>query len=120
VYIDEDGILWWSTILCHLNINNFSRKIHVYLLKAKGKVFDKFKAYKALVENEIGMKIKTLHFDYGGKFVSKDFDNFLHEYGIQQQTSVPYTPQQNGIAKQTNRTIVKCTRNMIHAQGLLT
>jgi negative regulator of sigma E activity len=41
-------------------IDNFSRKIHVYILKMKGEVFDKFKAYKALVDNQIGMKIKTL------------------------------------------------------------
>jgi hypothetical protein len=41
-------------------IDDFLRKTHVYLLKAKGEVFDKFKAYKALVENQTGMKIKTL------------------------------------------------------------
>ncbi len=41
-------------------IDDFSRKTHVYLLKAKGEVFDKFKEYKALVENQIGMNIKTL------------------------------------------------------------
>ncbi len=41
-------------------IDNFSRKTHVYILKMKGEVFDKFKAYKVLVENQIGMKIKTL------------------------------------------------------------
>jgi len=41
-------------------INDFSRKTHVYLLKAKGEVFDKFKAYTALVDNQIGMKIKSL------------------------------------------------------------
>jgi hypothetical protein len=72
-------------------IDDFSRKTHVYLLKAKGEVFDKFKAYKAMVENEIGMKIKTLQFDNGGEFVFKKFDNFLHERGIQRQTSAPYT-----------------------------
>jgi transposase InsO family protein len=79
------------------------RKTHVYLLKAKGEVFDKFTAYKALVENQTGTKIKTLRFDNGGEFVSKMFDNFLHECGIQRQTSAPYTPQQNGVAEQTNR-----------------
>jgi hypothetical protein len=41
-------------------INDFSRKTHVYFLKAKGEVFDKFKAYKVLVENEANMKIKNL------------------------------------------------------------
>jgi hypothetical protein len=64
-------------------INDFSKKTHVYLLRAKGEVFDKFKEYKALVENQIDMKIKTLRSDNGGEFVSKKFDNFLHECGIQ-------------------------------------
>jgi hypothetical protein len=73
-------------------INDFLRKIHVYILKMKWKVFDKFKAYKALVENEINMKIKTFRSNNGGKFVSKKFDNFLRECGMQRHTNVPYTP----------------------------
>jgi len=52
-------------------IDDFSRKTHVYLLKVKGEMFDKFKAYKALVENQTGMKIKTLRSNNGGEFVSK-------------------------------------------------
>ncbi len=81
-------------------------------------MFDKFKAYKALVENQTGMKIKTLQSNNGGKFVSKKFDDFLHECGIEHQTSAPYTPQQNGVAERANRTIMECTRSMICAQGL--
>jgi len=64
------------------------------------------------------MKIKTFLSDNGGEFVSKKFDNFLHECGIQRQTSAPYTPQQNGVVERTNRTIMECTRSMIRAQGL--
>jgi hypothetical protein len=64
-------------------IDDFSRKTHVYLLKVKGEVFDKFKAYKALMENQTSMKIKTLRSHNGGEFVSKKFDDFLHECGIE-------------------------------------
>jgi hypothetical protein len=39
-------------------IDDFLRKNHVYLLKGKGAVFEKIKAYK--VETQTGMKIKTL------------------------------------------------------------
>jgi transposase InsO family protein len=60
-------------------IDDFSRKTHVYLLKAKGEAFEKFKQYKALVENEIGHKIKVLRSDNRGEFVSKKFDAFLAE-----------------------------------------
>jgi transposase InsO family protein len=87
-------------------------------LKMKGEVFDKFKAYKALVDNQIGMKIKTLWFDNGRIFLSKTFGDFLCECGIQRQISAPYTPQQNGIMKRTNRTFTECVRNIICAQGL--
>jgi transposase InsO family protein len=87
-------------------------------LKAKGETFEKFKRYKALVENEIGHKIKVLRSDNGGEFVSKKFDAFLAECGIQRQTSAPYSPQQNGVAKRANRTIMECARSMILAQGL--
>jgi transposase InsO family protein len=50
--------------------------------------------------------------------VSKKFDDFLRECGIQQQTSAPYTTQQNGVVERTNRTIMECTRSMIHTQRL--
>jgi len=99
-------------------IDDFSNKTHVYLLKAKGEAFEKFKQYKALVDNEIGHKIKVLRSDNGGEFVSKKFDAFLTECGIQRQTSAPYSPQQNGVAERANRTIMECVRSMILAQGL--
>jgi transposase InsO family protein len=57
-----------------------------------------------MVENEIGHKIKVLRLNNGGEFVSRKFDAFLAECGIQQQTSAPYSPQQNGVAKRANRT----------------
>ncbi len=64
-------------------IDDFSRKTHVYFLKAKGEAFEKFKQYKALVENEIGHKIKMLRSDNRGEFVSKKFDTFFAKCGIQ-------------------------------------
>jgi transposase InsO family protein len=87
-------------------------------LKAKGEAFEKFKQYKALVENEIGHKIKVLQSNNEGKFVSKKFDAFLTKCGIQRQTSAPYSPQQNGVTKRANRIIMECARSMILAQGL--
>jgi hypothetical protein len=61
-------------------------------LKAKGEAFEKFKQYKALVENEIGHKIKVLRFDNGGEFVSKKFDPFLRnvEFNDKQVRPIPH------------------------------
>ncbi len=87
-------------------------------MKVKGEAFEKFKQYKALVENEIGHKIKVLRSNNTGEFVSKKFDAFLAECGIQRQMNAPYSSQQNGVAERANRTIMECARNMILAQGL--
>jgi len=43
-------------------IDDFSRKTHVYLLKAKGEAFEKFKQYKALVENEFWSQNQSVTF----------------------------------------------------------
>jgi len=71
-----------------------------------------------LVENEISHKIKVLQSNNGGEFVSKKFDAFLAECGIQRQTNAPYLPQQNGVVECANKTIMECARSMIIAQGL--
>ena len=52
-------------------IHDFSRNTWLYLLKKKSEVFSKFKEYKALVENQIGKKIKVLRNDNGGEFCEK-------------------------------------------------
>lgn len=38
---------------------------------------------------------------------------FLSEHGIVHQTSVPYTPEQNGVAERMNRTLVQKARCML-------
>ena len=63
-------------------IDDFSRNTRFYFLKKKSEVFNKFKEYKALVENQTGKKIKLLRTDNGGKFCEKEFEKFCKECGI--------------------------------------
>ena len=56
--------------------------------------------------------------DYGGEFIKKEFNAYLSKHGIQRQKCVPYTPQQNGVAKRKNRTLVEVTRCMLYSKGL--
>ena len=63
-------------------IDDFTRKAWVYFLKEKSEAFNNFKAFKTLVENEIGVKIKCLRSDNGGEFTSKAFYFFYETHGI--------------------------------------
>jgi hypothetical protein len=96
-------------------IDDFSRKVWVYLFKSKGECLEKF---KALVETQSENKIKVFRSDNGGEYISKEFKRFLKAHGIEKQTSTPYRPQQNGVAERANRTLVEKARSMLHAQNL--
>jgi transposase InsO family protein len=99
-------------------IDDFSKCTWAYFLKLKSKVFDKFLAYKALVENQSGHQIQRLRIDNGGKYVHNNFTSYCTTHGIQMQHSVPYTPQQNGVAKRKNRTLKEMANCMIQSKEL--
>ena len=52
-----------------------------------------------MVENKFNNKIKSIRSDGGGEYVKIDFQNFCESEVIQMEHSVPYTPQQNGVAE---------------------
>ena len=79
-------------------IDDFSRCTWVYLLKLKSELFNMFLAYKALIEKQSGHQIIKLRSDNRGEYVNNKFTTFCIEQGIQQQRTIPYTPQQNGVA----------------------
>ena len=54
-----------------LFIDDFSRNTWIYFLKKKSEFFDRFKEFKALVENQTEKKIKVLRTYNGGEFCSK-------------------------------------------------
>ena len=66
-----------------LLIDYFTRMIWVTFLKENLKYFDKFKRFKELVENEIGLKIKCLQSNNGGEFMEDEFNKFCEEHRIQ-------------------------------------
>ena len=58
------------------------------------KVFDRFKKWKALVENGSDKKLKVLRTDGGGEYTSTEFEEFLKSAGIRHEQTVPKTPEQ--------------------------
>ena len=58
-------------------IDDSTRKTWVYFLKQKYNVFETFKKWKALVENEIGKKLKCLRSNNGDEYCSTIFEDFI-------------------------------------------
>ncbi len=102
-----------------LSIDDFSRFVWLGHMKHKDEAFEKFKSFKALVENESGYKIKSLRSDRGGEFISNDFFDFCEENGIRREFSTARTPQQNEVVERMNRTVQQMARAMLDESGTL-
>ena len=63
-------------------IDDHSRKMWIFFMKKKGKVFSKFLEFKALVENQTGKKVKALKSNSSGEYISNAFTNLCAKEGI--------------------------------------
>ena len=88
-------------------------------MKYKDEAFEKFKSFKALVENKSDHRIKCLRSDRGGEFTSDEFFNFCEEHGIRREFSAARTPQQNGVVERMNRMVQKMACAMLDESGNL-
>ena len=100
-----------------LFIDDFSIMCWIGHLKHKDEAFEKFKAFKALIENESDCKIKCLRSVLGGEFTSDEFFDFCEERGIKRKFSTTRTPQQNGVVERMNRTMQQMARAMLDESG---
>jgi hypothetical protein len=99
-------------------IDDFLRKTWIYFLRKKSKVFDWFKEFKALVENQTEKRIKVLRTYNGGEFCGNEFEEFCKKCGIARKKTTPYTSQQNGVVERMNRTLMEKARCMLSGAGL--
>lgn len=94
-------------------IDDFSRYSKLYLMRNKSEVEEHFKAFVAEAKTRFDKKPKILRSDQGGEYTGKEFQEYLKVEGIQFQHTVPYTPQQNGVAERRNRYLVEAVRCML-------
>ncbi len=102
------GALYFLTF-----IDDYSRKVWVYMLKRKADVLNVFKQFKAMVEKGTGKSIKCLRTNNGGEFTSGEFEQYCKDEGIVRHKTIVYTPQQNGVAERMNQTLMERARSMI-------
>ena len=96
-------------------IDDCTRYYYVYLLRRKDEAIEAFIQYKNEVENQLNKRIKVLRGDRGGEYESS-FGCLQHV--IVHQTTTPYSPQQNGVAKRKNRTLKEMMNSILIHSGL--
>jgi hypothetical protein len=99
-------------------IDDFSRYTWDYFIRKKFEFFYHLKDFNAILETDIGKKMKILCTKNLGEYIKKYVHNICHEDGIHLQHKVPYTPQHNGVPEWKKISLKKMTNCMLHVRYL--
>ena len=80
-------------------IDSYSRFAHVYFMKHKSKVLEKFRQYCYDEGVPKTFSSLTLRSDGGSEYDSKAYNGFCFAQGINREMTAPYSPRQNGVAE---------------------
>jgi transposase InsO family protein len=107
-YITIGGSKYYLVI-----VDDYSHFIWVFFLQEKSQTQETLKGFLRRAQNEFGLRIKKIRSDNGTEFKNSQIEGFLEEEGIKHEFSSPYTPQQNGVVKRKNRTLLDMARTML-------
>nr|GEW22535.1 putative ribonuclease H-like domain-containing protein [Tanacetum cinerariifolium] len=99
-------------------IDDYSRFTWVFFLATKDETSLILKTFITGIENQLSLKVKIIRSDNGTEFKNQDLNQLCGMKGIKREFSVARTPQQNGIAKRKNRTLIEAARTVL-ADSLL-
>lgn len=99
-------------------VDDYFRKLWVFIQKDKDEIFENFKSWKTLVENQTSGKVEGLRTDNGLEFCNETFDIYYIVSGIARFITTARTPQQNGLAERFNITILERVICMLVSVGL--
>ncbi|GKG29637.1 putative ribonuclease H-like domain-containing protein, partial [Tanacetum coccineum] len=72
-----------------------------------------------LVQRGLHAQVRTVRTDKGMEFLNKTLHAYFAQEGIQHQTSIAQTPEQNNVVKRQNLTLVEAARTMLSAAKVL-
>ena len=90
-----------------------SRYAMIFPLLKKSDVTKAFQQYCHDIKLECGLDVTVLRSDNGGEYRNNEMTRFCQKQTIKQEFTVPYNPEQNGMAERLNRTLVEMTRCML-------
>ena len=83
--------VYWLTFL-----DDYSNYVTIYFLKPKTEVCQKIKDFVIQSENQTGYKMKYFRSDQDTEYCNKSVDEFFKKKVIIHQTTVRYSPEENG------------------------
>nr|GEV42661.1 retrovirus-related Pol polyprotein from transposon TNT 1-94 [Tanacetum cinerariifolium] len=94
-------------------VDDYSRYTWTHFLRSKDETPEVLIDFLRLVQSGLQAQVRIVRTDKGTKFLNQTLHAYFAVEGILHQTSVARTPEQNGVVKRRNRTLVEATRTML-------
>ncbi|GJU13904.1 ribonuclease H-like domain-containing protein [Tanacetum coccineum] len=96
-------------------VDDYSRYTWAHFLRSKDETPTVLIDFLTLVQKGLHAQVRTVRTDKGTKFLNKTLHAYFAKEGIKHETSTARTPEQNGVVKRQNHTLVEAARTMLSA-----
>ncbi|GKA78570.1 retrovirus-related pol polyprotein from transposon TNT 1-94 [Tanacetum coccineum] len=96
-------------------VDDYSRYTWNHFLRSKDETPEVLIDFLKLVQRGLHAQVRIVRTDKGMEFLNKTLYAYFAQEGIEHQTSTAQTPEQNGVVKRQNRTLVEAARTMLSA-----
>nr|GEW93031.1 retrovirus-related Pol polyprotein from transposon TNT 1-94 [Tanacetum cinerariifolium] len=100
-------------------VDDYSRYTLTHFLRSKDETPEVLIDFLRLVQIGLHAQVRIVRTDKGTKFLNKTLHAYFAAEGIEHQTSVARSPEQNDVVERRNRTLVGAARTMISATKVL-
>nr|GEY97765.1 putative ribonuclease H-like domain-containing protein [Tanacetum cinerariifolium] len=99
-------------------VDDYSRYTWTHFLRSKDETPKVLIDFLRLVERGLQAHVRIVRTDKGSEFLNRTLYAYFDVEGILYQTSVTRTPEQNGVVKRQNETLVEAARTMLSAANV--
>ncbi|GJT63190.1 retrovirus-related pol polyprotein from transposon TNT 1-94 [Tanacetum coccineum] len=94
-------------------IDDYSRFTWVKFLRSRDEAPEFIIKFLKMIQVRLNATVRNVHIDNGTEFVNQTLHSYYEDVGISHETSVARTPQQNGVVKRRNQTLVEAAYTML-------
>nr|GEX45051.1 opie2 pol protein [Tanacetum cinerariifolium] len=96
-------------------VDDYSRYTWTHFLRSKDETPEVLINFLRLVKRGLQAQVRVVQTDKGTEFLNQILHAYFTAEWILHQTSIARTPEQNGVVKRRNRTLVEAARTMLSA-----
>nr|GEU33211.1 retrovirus-related Pol polyprotein from transposon TNT 1-94 [Tanacetum cinerariifolium] len=119
LHMDLCGPMWVESIngkkYVFVIVDDYSRYTWTHFLRSKDETPKVIIDFLRLVQRGLHAQVRIVQTNKGTEFLNKTLHAYFASEGINHQTSVARTPEQKGVVKTWNRTLVEAARTMLSA-----